>query len=68
MSWKPICAKCFGEHNDGTDGIEWDGEVYWTYCRECNFWTEHTAEAVESEHQEDLEGPQAEGGAAPHVG
>lgn len=61
--WRPICVRCFEEHNDGADGIEWDGEVYWTYCRKCDFWTEHPAEEVE--HQEDPVQPDAKSRATP---
>jgi len=51
--WKPICVMCAEEHSDAPGGIEWDGEVYWTYCKKCDFWTEHEAKDVEREIEDE---------------
>jgi hypothetical protein len=44
---------CAEVHSDAPGGIEWDGEVYWTYCKKCDFWTEHEAKDVEREIEDE---------------
>lgn len=42
LAMKHLCMICGEEKDDAPTGGEWDEYgVYWTYCRDCDCWTEH---------------------------